>query len=208
MRNIVLVGGMGTGKTTLAERLAEFDSSIFHLSGSKYGVKIPMTLGINPNQVSKSDYIKIIMQNDDIKLREDLTRDMTDAYASKLNEIYGKTFFGELYDEIISRKGTIGVIDNCPKSSNIAYLKNNGFYVVGLVSDYETQVERCMKRKKGIDPTTEPEMRTQISNTANFFELEKSMSLAHDTFDMNKFDIVNNSSDIEYIVSQVIKQVR
>lgn len=207
MRNILLVGGMGTGKSTLAERINEYDNSIFHLEGSKYAVRIPMNLGLDPSEISKESFIETILENEHISFEKNLTRNMTDLYGLELIRIYGESFIGELYNNIISRKGNSGVIDSCPKVSNVKYLKDKGFYVVGLITNFETQIKRCVKRKKDLDPITEDEMRHQIINTSNFYELKESMELVDIAFNMNNFDIKNNLSDINYVVSEILRKI-
>lgn len=180
MKDIALIGGMGSGKTTLAEALMNENPEINYVYGSKYIVRIPMTLigRDHPNLLSypKEKLIDTVLENEHIEW-DNFSRQEMDEFCQKVADIYGGTFNAEMFLRAGSSERQ-NVFDNIAKASNVRYLKDKGVYVVGLDCSFETQVERRLKDRKDIDPAERILMKRQVSQTNAYFEIEEIMKLA------------------------------
>ncbi|MBW2966063.1 EutP/PduV family microcompartment system protein, partial [Candidatus Woesearchaeota archaeon] len=65
MKDILLIGGMGSGKTTLAKALQDADPSMNYVYLSQYNARIPLTLIVTTHpkllEFPKEEYIKTIL---------------------------------------------------------------------------------------------------------------------------------------------------
>jgi dephospho-CoA kinase len=187
MENIAIIGGMGTGKTTLAEAILKEDPNIHYMPMSLYGAKIPMTLAKTTHKnllsLTKSEYIWAILANKNIDLLDfEGKRSEMDNFEREVIRTYGptviaQTAFGALLPDVQN------LADNVCTFNNVMYLKNRGFFVVSLYCDLDTRVRRCMRRKKAIDPTNRHDLERQISDTDRYFETTKTIHLADAVYD-------------------------
>jgi len=200
MKNILLIGGMGSGKNTLGIALRLEVPKLHYIYVSKYAARIPMTLisSTHPDLLDspKSEYIDTILKNEGIELKPFQRQEM-DEYGMRVMEEYGKTIFAET--AIRATKPEIpNLVDNIPLVENVQYLKDRGFYVVGLECSFEAQVRRCLKRGKDIDPSNTEELEEQIKGTNEFFDIEKTLKLADKVYntDTVRADVNNRVREI------------
>ena len=205
MRNLLLIGGMGSGKTTLANAIKKEIPEINLVSMSKYTVRIPLTLLSSTHSdflsQSKQEYIESIFENEDVEWG-DFSRQELDAFAENVVSVYGDTIFAE-----IGYRATKGheqsILDNIPQVANVQYLKDKEFYVVGLKCAFENQVIRRILDKKGIDFDKRSLLEEQIRSTNEFFTIREILPLAHKLYYTDGM-----KSDDPEVVKQVIQAIQ
>jgi dephospho-CoA kinase len=208
MKNIAMVGGMGSGKTTLADAILKEDPTIHTLSMSMYGARIPMTLvaTTHPNllSLSKSEYIQTILENQHIELL-DLSgqRQKMDDFEKIILGTYGKDIFGSIAFEALV-PGVQNLADNLIIVENVKYLKDKGFYIIGCSCDLATRVNRCLKRGKDIDPKDRSELVVQIHKTDDYFESDRTIKLAEVVYDTTEISPEN----YQQIAREVLSRTR
>ncbi len=207
MKNILLIGGMASGKTTLVEALMKADPSINDINMSNYAVKIPMTLisKDHPDLMSypKNIYIDTILKNQTVD--EDLfryKRREMDEFCQKVRDVYGETILAEL-GFLASDIHKQNVIDNIAKVPSVKYLKDQGFYVVGLECSFEDQIQRRLENPKSIDHPSRYKLEEQIMRTNAFFEIRDTTKLADKVYDTRKI-----RSDSSQVVQEILRDAR
>ena len=201
MSNCLFLGGMGAGKSTLVEAVHRELPDFTNLYPSIYAVRIPMTLRLSyPDLLllPKQDYLKLIDEHASIELT-DFEREDMDEFGRRLNRRYGETILAEV-DLYFSRGPTL--LDNVPQVSNIHHLQEHGFLVVGLSCNLATQLDRCWKRRKDIDPDTWEGMAAQIRRTNTYFEVDKTIALADLVYDTDSV-----RSDDPAVVQEVVNLI-
>lgn len=203
MGDILLVGGTGSGKTTLAEALVSENPGMNYIYMSKYAVRIPMSLiaTTHPHllSLSKFDYIQSVFANKDVECTVFFRQEM-DEFVERISDIYGSTFIAELaLDALVPDRPNI--VDNAPKAENVRFLKENGLYVVSLHCKPETQLQRRLNERKKIDPSDEHLLRRQIEQTNRYFEIEETRKLADVVYDTDKIGV----KDYREISREIIK---
>lgn len=207
MGNIILIGGMGTGKTTLVDTLKQQYPEMHHIYWSKYAVRIPLTLIANGHDdllsLPKARYIDTILEHQDIPISPTLFRPTMDEYCERVTETFGDEFFGELALALIVQD-TPNLVENMAKRANVRYLRERGFYIVGLDCPFETQVERRWKQKRDVDSYESiEELATQIAINNRFLEIPESLEFAHVIY--NTEDRRSDSPDIITYLVQILK---
>lgn len=204
MTSVLLIGGMGSGKTTLAEAMIQ-EGGCNYLYSSNYAVRIPMWLMeyANPDLLSmnKRDYIDTVVANANMQTGNFDREDM-DAFGQRIADIYGPTIIGEVVYSAIENSKRY-VVDSVPKKANVKYLKDRGLYVVGLDCSEETQVERRRKDKKSIDPDGES-LEEQVRLTNNYFEIPEILDYAHTVYNTDRI----KKSDFPDIAKEVLQNAR
>lgn len=202
MRNILLTGGMGSGKSELAKALVSENPNINYIYTSKYAVRIPLSLiaTTNPELVSlsKSDYIETIFKNIEIP-SVNYSREDMDDFGQIITDTIGATIIAELALRACM-PGLQNLVDNMPKVSNVKYLIDKGFYVVNFHCKPETQLERRLKNKKDIDPSEISSLEKQIQKTNSYFEIGLLQKLSHVSYDTDKL----HTDDYPVIASQIL----
>lgn len=203
--DILLIGGMGSGKTALARALVEAsDLDVNYLYSSLYNVRIPLMLikkDIDMLSLSRQEFIETVRKNTGIET-EDFPRDVTDKFGEKLSSKYGETFFAEvMFGVRDSRRNNL--FDNMPGVDNVRYLKDLGVYVVGLRCSFDNQVQRRIKDRKAIDPVEREDIILQVRKTNDYFNISHTVELANYVVDTD--DI---RSDDESIVQRILSEIR
>lgn len=193
MKNIAIVGGMASGKTTLADSLIKEDPSMHFLRMSDYCARIPMTLVASTHPcllaLPESRYIQAILENQDIQLSNlKGQRQKMDEFEKKILSIYGQDIFGKIALSALALD-VQNLADNIILVPNVRYLKDRGFYIVGCSCDFEVRVERCLSRGKDIDPINKSDLEMQIRNTDAFFEADKTIRLADAVYDTTRISL-------------------
>ena len=171
MKDILLTGGMGSGKTTLGNALMVTNPGMNYIYVSKYSVRIPMTLisTSRPDMLSlhKSGYIDTVLANQDIDLVA-FSRQEMDNYGGKISQIFGDTIIAELVLKA-ALQDVQNLVDSVPKAVNVRCLKERNFYVVNLRCEPETQLQRRLRERKDIDPPERSSLKRQIKKTNAYF---------------------------------------
>jgi adenylate kinase family enzyme len=192
MKNIVLIGGPGTGKSTLADAIVLQKPEINKIYVSKYVVRIPMTIFDGsprvlkeikklPKETAKEKYINMIINNQYIDLNE-FSRYEMDTYGKFIIDLLGETVNAEILERVV-KKDKQNLLDNVFRYANIEYLRDKGFYVVRLKCRFKTESERRFNNNKQSDPSTRSELEMCLRNTIDFSEIEKTKDLADITYD-------------------------
>lgn len=203
MKDLLLIGGPGVGKTTLAEVIKKEIPDINYVYLSKYNVRIPLTLiaTTHPNLMSlpKEEYVEKIYENEDIQLNK-FTREELDNHIRNVIETYGRDIIGELaFRSAKDHDQTL--IDSITGVENVKFLKDRNFYVLGLYCDFNTQLKRRLEHRKEIDPSDPSELEKQVKSTNELYGVPEILDLAHVNYDTDKI----RSSEI---TKEVIKAIR
>ncbi|MBI2129255.1 AAA family ATPase [Candidatus Woesearchaeota archaeon] len=202
MKNIVLIGGMGSGKTTLGTALKKENPNINLIYMNRYGAGIPLTLIASDSgliSLPKADYIETIFKNGNIECKK-FSRQEMDDIGKKVFNAYGDTIWPELILRSVI-PGVQNVVDNAVKASTIKYLKERGLYIVALHCRFETQVQRRLHNRKGIDPENKSLLEEQIKQTNAYVEVDAERELAHAVYDSDTFGLEHYSA----IAKEIIK---
>lgn len=205
MKDILLIGGMASGKTTLAKAMLKEDRSIHYVPMSDYVVKIPMTLLTTTHpQILElqriSQYIDTIIENRYVGIDQELfssQRDMMDKFGQAVMDTYGETAPAEIAIRA-ARPTARNIIDNIPKAANVRYLQERGFYIVGLKCSFESQVQRRLDDPKGIGHADRQLLEEQVRNTNAYFKVDDSLNLA---------DIVYNTDNIRSDSRHIVQEI-
>ncbi|MDO8741295.1 MAG: hypothetical protein Q7J54_07025 [Candidatus Woesearchaeota archaeon] len=190
MKNIVLIGGMGSGKTTLGTALKKENPAINPIYMHRYGAGIPLTLIASDSDLlslPKADYIETIFKNGSIECKK-FSRQEMDDIGKKVFDIYGDTILAELILRLVI-PGVQNVVDNAVRASTVKYLKERGLYIVALNCRFETQVQRRLHDRKGIDPENKSLLEEQIKQTNAHFEIDATRGLADVVYDSDTFGL-------------------
>ncbi|MBW2999788.1 AAA family ATPase [Candidatus Woesearchaeota archaeon] len=204
MKNVLLVGGTRTGKTTLANALRHEMSEINYIYLAKYSTQIPMTLQATKEpkllEKSKGQYIYDIVENEDIELMSFSPEEM-DQFSQYVRDKYGENIMAELALFLLNLN-TPNLVDNIAKAVSVRFLKDFGFYVVGLHCDVKTQLQRRWKDRKDKDPSERSELERQIISTNKFFEIEECLKLASITYNTDRI-----RSDSPEVVGRILQEM-
>ncbi len=200
MRDIAVVGGVGSGKTTFSEALISVDSGYHRVYMGKYNVMIPMTLIATscPSLLSfgKDEYIRFVIDNSGIELI-DFPRHELDEYLVSATKTYGETIAAEMgWAACIHTKPN--VIDGVPGVENVRYLKKRGVFMVGLSCEPDIRMKRRLQDKKPMDPKDEDELMHQIKSTDDLYQLQGILGLADIVFDTDEsgFDYTEHAKEV------------
>ncbi len=203
MKNIVLVGGTGSGKTTLANALQRELPELNYVYVSKYAVRIPMTLMADGHpdllSLSRNNYVDAIVRTHSVELR-DFSRDDMLNFSYNLVRTYGRRIILDVVAPFTVDKRP-NLLDNVAKAGNVEYLKTMGYYVVGLNCSLENQVKRRFGKLADDADCSDLEMQVHRSN--EFFMVDKCLKLADVVYDTGE-----NRSDSPEIVKEILQAIR
>ena len=205
MRNLVLIGGPASGKTTLATALKSAADGLTYVYMAKYAVRIPLTLieiaGPGRMSLPKSDYICAVIANENITTSK-FSRERMDRYARQLIYLQGEAIVGEL-GYAVAQGCEPCVLDGTARSAGVRYLKEKGFYVVGLDCSFENQVKRRIATPRDIDPRDQSGLEKQIRETNELLQIPEALQFADKTYDTNK-----RRSDDPLIVREILEEIK
>lgn len=195
MKNIAIVGGMGSGKTTLARAIVKEDPKIHYIPMSLYGARIPMSLiaTTHPDLLSlpKPKYIQTVLENQHIELINLAgQRQEMDEFGRTVHEQYGPTIIAETAVGTLI-PGVQNLADNVCTANNVLYFKNKGFYIVGLYCGFDIKLVRCFKRRSVINPKNTSDLEKQILSTDKYFESSKTIHFADFVYDTGKKELID-----------------
>ncbi|MBU0980415.1 MAG: hypothetical protein KJ709_06410 [Nanoarchaeota archaeon] len=203
MRDILLIGGMGAGKTSLAIAMRNQDAGINYVPMALYTAYSPLSLlDTHPDLLAmpKPGFLAAVT-NPPEEIGE-FHREEMDDIGQRIIEAYGGTIMAEI--ALAARKDNArNVIDNISKASNVSYLKEKGLYIVGLDCSFDTQVERRMRDHKGMDPEDRPHLEEQVRRTNEHFEIDDILKLTHTIIDTESIGLDDYPSVAEDILSAV-----
>jgi chloramphenicol 3-O-phosphotransferase len=205
MKDILLIGGMATGKTTLAKAIQTTAPNANYIYMAELAVGLPMTLQatVMPNILSKTrgEYIATMRDYNETPCRI-FPRAQADAFGQQVMDTYGATIFAEIgYDA--RKPNKVNILDNIPKVANVQHLKDRGVLVVGLRCSFDQQVKRRTEQRKPNDPIASDDIARQIRSTSQYFELPDILQLADVVFDTT--NVMSNSNGIVEAVLAAMK---
>lgn len=182
MKDIVVVGGMGSGKTTLCRTLKDLEPDLNWYHMGHLVVKVPLALkeqGFNFDQVAgASEYMSLVKHNSTLSPLQNYTREELDTMMEYVHDRFGNDISARL--AIQNRDSSrMNLVDNVPKEAGVKYLRDSGFYVVAMNCPENVQIDRAMKRGKSVDPTTVEQMQSQVCDTNRRFQISRSRAYAH-----------------------------
>ncbi len=194
--HVGLIGGLGTGKTTLAKAIIQRFPKVAYVYMSRYAVRIPMALHktTHPQLLTypRDKYIDTILANTQAP-EQACSRAEMDAFGKEVFSKYGSTIAGEI---VLRTANKTTVFDGLATIANVTYMKEHGVHVVGLYCPFETQVARRLKDARDIDPKKRSELERQIRSTEEFYEIGKIMELADTLYDTNKLNSAQIAEDL------------
>jgi GTPase SAR1 family protein len=204
MKPVLLIGGTRTGKTTLANALRHEMSEINYIYLAKYSTQIPMTLIAKKEpellEKERGPYIFEILENRGIELMSFSPEEM-DQFSQQVRETYGENIMAEIVLFLLNHDKP-NLVDNIAKKKSVEFLKDRGFYVVGLHCDVKTQLQRRWKDRKDKDPQDRSELERQIISTNEFFEIEECLKLASVRYNTDRI-----KSDSPEVVGRILQEM-
>lgn len=194
MRDVLLIGGMGAGKTTLARKLREEYPNFHYVYLGEDVILRPMRLQTSryPDLLSKpkEEYIHIVVHEDaDVSIAP--SRQERNDFTERIHRVYGETINAEIA-RAVRRRDQPNIFDNIPKRVNVSYLKERGVYIVGLECRFETQVERRLRDGRELDPHDRKALEELVKRANHLFEVPEILELAdviHDTDNVKEEDM-------------------
>ena len=175
MKDLLLVGGMGSGKDTLITALEKAYPEINHVSMAPLAGGIPLHL----SRTSHPDLLKLpreeciieILKNQDLVLPK-YERDEYDDIGARLLEKYGINFHGDLY-LAVREPDVPNIYNHVAKLLNLRYIQESvDAFTLGLDCEEDTQAERRFKNRKPMDPETIEDMKLQVQRTNAYFQTD------------------------------------
>ena len=204
MRDVVIIGGMGAGKSTLCKALGLAVPQSHYLYAGKYIAQLPFALHRkNPDLflLPRATFIDTVLANQDMPIpparREDLNTAAERAFAA-----YGELVEADLV--LRARKtGVPNVIDSLACVVNVERAKQEGLYLVGLECSFETQVQRCLARRKDIDPTDKAGIDHFVRWYNDILHVDQTLPLAH-----KRYTTDNHSITLSEMVEEIAHVMR
>ena len=183
MKGIVLIGGAGTGKSTVAKMLASRIPNAEYLYGSRYLCRVPMVIyNCDSSKLpeEKEDYLRSIVGHKDVPMGS-FPREAMDDFVDKVMEKYGERILAEVIYNVMD-PSKINILDNSARVSNVQFHKKHGFLVFGLTCSFETQVKRRLKDARDVDHTDEVKLRADLKRSMEWFEVDEILPLAEEVY--------------------------
>ena len=210
MRNIAIVGGIKTGKSSLVDALLSENPNIHRISMANYGIRIPMTLITQgyPDllELPKPEYIKTILANQEIPLIE-IKGKRREIYTFKtdVREKYGPTIMAETTLQAL-HSGVQNLVDHVAGVNDALSFKRQGFYIVGLYCNFDAKLRRCL-RGKDIDPRDRSRLealQSHIVASDLYLEANKTIQLANAIYDTSRI----STEYCQEIAREILKAAR
>ena len=210
MRNLILIGGRGSGKTTLATALRAELPDFCYVYTSVYTVRVPLTLikstdpkVARPNllELSRKEYVRTVMANANVP-ELPFSREELDQYAFRLVDRYGEAVISDIV-LAVAQPGRQYLFDNVARAANIRYLKDKGFFVVGLHASHETRIRRRHLEGRDIDPKDRSDLERQIEMSDEFFQITDCLPLADRRYNTDEI-----SANSPKIVREIVEAIR
>jgi len=144
MRNIIIFGPAGAGKTTVAKMIKEMEPETVILS-----------LGSQIKQICR-----------DLKYDDKTNRELQQGVGQGMRGIFGDRVWCEyLHDRhraMINSIASVAVIDDGRQMSELEYWVDKGFYPLGVVADADIRARRLLNRD-GYDQANRFKNETEVS---------------------------------------------
>lgn len=182
MVDIAIVGGMGTGKTTITELLAN-ETSAVPVNLSHLVTSVPLHLqqqGYDLLKLDKHDYVRLIIEHatDDIP---PFSRKAKHKYTRRLLRRYGKRMPAEL--ALASHNGYPRIFDGVSLVASVNHLMDRHTYVAGLTCPEDLRIERCLGRNRNGDAQTIEQFRDQLQEDDQLRETNELLYIVDNVFD-------------------------
>lgn len=185
--SIAIVGGPGTGKTTLAKLLTGQADDVQYVRMARHSVLVPYTLYHNTHpqlfSFDRDEYIQIVADHVDIELPSfnSIEREELDTFGRRIFDTFGDTVTSEI--TFLLYGDAKNVFDNVAKEKNVAYMRERDVHTVGLTCDVTTKVKRRLNQRKPIEPTSAPGLQEQIRSTEELLEKNACLERADVVYD-------------------------
>lgn len=184
MRNILLVGGMGAGKTTLANHLLAAVPDLVLLYTGRRAIMAGATLRRRLPGLLDLDRDAYIAAVNAVSDDEIITtgRDENIEYSRLINSVFGPTIIADtLIASLLPDR--FYLVDNILGLPNVLQLRMAGFAVVGLTCALATQVERRAADARAGDAVMRDELVAQTLRSNEAFDVSACLEAADEIFD-------------------------
>ena len=210
MRNIAIVGGIKTGKSSLVEALLQENPELHRVSMSRYGIGIPMTLIAEgyPDLLTlpKPEYIQTILAHQDIPSIE-IKRKRREVYSFKMDvrDRYGPTIMAETTIAAL-QLGVQNLVDHVASVNDVLCFKHRKFFVVGLYCNFQAKLRRCLRGKDidSRDKTRLEGLQSHIVSSDLYLESNKTIQFADAIYDTSKI----SNAYCQEIARKILKATR